>query len=220
MPGKNLEFADAFANEYDQSIVGNNWNSPQLLFELLNPLLCQKSNLLDLGIGTGESSVLFYRAGHRITGVDGSVNMLKQCKKKDITEKLIHYDLEKTPLPLNDENFDAIISNGVFHLIHPLRPIFSEVARILMPEGYFIFTYENTKNSINYSEVEKGIWENKTTSGVLTYKHSQYYIKKLLVSNHFNLIESKQFLAFRNTEQKKDYFFTAVLAQLKPNRPH
>lgn len=220
MPGKNLELANNFANEYDNSVVRNNWLGPQFLFELLQPLLQPKSNILDLGIGTGESSILFNKSGHIITGLDGSQNMLEQCKKKITEIKLVLHDLENCPLPFSNTSFDAIISNGVFHLTNPLSPIITEAARILKPQGYFVFTYENTDDTVNYSEIEPGIWEFETQTGVLTYKHSNSYIEKQLVSNQFKLINRQQFLAFQNTELQKDFYFTAVLAELQPNQQH
>jgi len=45
-------------------------------------------SLLDLGIGTGLSSVLFAKVGLNITDLDGSLEMLKECRKN----RLSHLD--------------------------------------------------------------------------------------------------------------------------------
>jgi ubiquinone/menaquinone biosynthesis C-methylase UbiE len=53
--------------------------------------------LLDLGMGTGLSSVLFVKAGLNITGLDGSLEMLKECQKKDSQKKLSNATFRRSP---------------------------------------------------------------------------------------------------------------------------
>lgn len=217
MPGKNLKLADNFAKNYDNLISENNWYGPKILFNNTNKFLNPKSKILDLGIGTGVSSVPFKNAGHFITGLDGSAQMLEQCKKKQISNELILHNLENQPFPFTNKTFDLIISCGVFHLIHPIFSIFSEVSRLLVTGGYFAFTYENNRDINGYKEIDPGIWETKTESGVLTYKHSDKYISELLLQNNFKIIKQKQFLAFVNQQLQKEYYFTVIVAILKPN---
>ena len=199
MPGINLKLADEFAADYDKSILKNNWNGPKVIFDLVKSHLTPNSKILDLGIGTGESSIRFQNRGCKVTGIDGSQEMLKQCSAKQIGKKLILHNLETTPFLLEKNSFDAVISNGVFHLIHPLKPIVGEVKRIIKPNGVFAFTYENSNNISDYTEIEKGIWEMKTKSGVFTYKHSNKFILNLLNENEFEIKKQKLFLAFKNT---------------------
>lgn len=217
MPGKNLQLADDFAADYDSSVLQNNWIGPKLLFELVEGELNTSSQILDLGIGTGESARRFVEAGHEVTGLDGSEKMLEQCRNKNISERLICQDLEQTPYTL-DNKFDAIISNGVFHLINPLKPLFDEVNSLLHPGGLFAFTFEEAGNIEKSIEIETGVWEMKTESGVLTYKHSLNYIQHLLAENNFTVLQQKQFLAFRNKKSNTDFNFTLIVARLQPNR--
>jgi predicted TPR repeat methyltransferase len=218
MPGINLKLADDFAAFYDESVLKNDWNSPQILYHEVFELLEQNSSILDLGIGTGASSVLFQKAGHRITGLDGSAQMLEQCKKKQIAETLVLHDLEKTPFPFKNSSFDAVISCGVFHLVHPISNIFAEIKRLLAPGGYFVFTFENVNDTATCSEVEPGIWETKTEYGVLCYKHAALYISNILFRHGFEIHSQKRFMAFRSKELDKEFYFTAILAKLKQNR--
>jgi len=216
MPGDNLKLANQFAAEYDSTINDENWIGPQILFLELNPFLQPKSNILDLGIGTGASSVPFKKENHQITGVDDSVEMLKICKAKNIAEKLILHDLEKMPLPLTDQSFHAVISNGVFHLIHPILPVIEEIKRLLIPNGYFVFTFEKSADLENSTEIKPGIWEKRTNTGVLTYKHSTDYIFEILRRNNFKIIFQTEFLAFVNQQPEKEYYFTVLVARLNP----
>lgn len=214
MPKNNLKFADEFAANYDNSVLQNNWIGPEVMFNSINHLLKSKANILDMGIGTGESSLPFQKAGHSITGVDGSIKMLEECRKKKIASTHILYNLEEMPFPIKDKLFDAIISNGVFHLIHPLKPIFSEVKRLLKPGGIFAFTFEGIENISGLKEIENGIWEKKTETGVFTYKHNPILIQKILLENNFTVITKNQFLAFKNKKSQTEFYFNAIVVQL------
>ena len=213
MPGNNLKYADDFAPDYDNTILNNNWNGPELLFNTTKDLLKPKSEILDIGIGTGESSKRFQQAGHIITGLDGSSNMLEQCQQKKIGLAYILHDIEKFPFPIKNENFDVVISNGVFHLIFPLLPVISELKRILKPTGIFAFTYENTHEQSESIEIQPGIWERKTESGVLTYKYSEELISEYLHINNFKMLGHTRFLAFTNRQIQKDMYFNVIVAQ-------
>ncbi|MDB4584398.1 class I SAM-dependent methyltransferase [Draconibacterium sp.] len=213
MPGNNLKYADDFAPDYDNTVLNNNWNGPELLFNTTKDLLKPKSEILDIGIGTGESSKRFQQAGHIITGLDGSNNMLEQCQQKKIGSAYILHDIEKFPFPIKNKNFDAVISNGVFHLIFPLLPVISELKRILKPTGIFAFTYENTEEQSESSEIQPGIWERKTESGVLTYKYSEELISEYLHINNLKILGQTRFLAFTNRQVQKDIYFNAIVAQ-------
>lgn len=215
MPKTNLNLADDFAKDYDKSILKNDWNGPKIIFDEVSEFVTSKSKILDLGIGTGESSKKFQKAGYEVTGLDGSPKMLAQCKKKKIGKKLILHNLENSPFPLENNLFDAVISNGVFHLINPVKQIFSEVRRILKVGGFFAFTFENTNNIKGYKEIESGVWVMTTKTGVTTFKLSEQYISELLIQNNFEVINQKQFLAYTNPELQKQFYFTLIVARLK-----
>ena len=141
--------------------------------------------------------------------------MLELCKAKNIGKKLVLQNLEETPFALKTDVYDAIISNGVFHLINPIKPIFLEAERILKSKGIFAFSFENSDDTLNYTEIEQGVWMMKSGAGVFTYKYSEEYIAELLYQNNFVVHKHKQFLAYVDNELKKETFFTIVVAQLK-----
>ena len=217
MPGNNLKLADDFAAEYDQKILNNNWNGPELIFSSSQTFLKPNSKLLDLGIGTGESSIRFQNAGHRIVGLDGAKKMLEQCRSKNIGIQHVQHDLEQPPFPFEKNTFDAVISNGVFHLIHPLKPVFAEVSKILKPNGIFTFTYENTLDTAELNQIDSGVWERKTESGVFTYKHSSEIIQNYQQNCGFETILQKKFLAFISPQQNKKVYFNTVVTRLNPS---
>ena len=113
--------------------------------------------------------------------------------------------------------FDAVISNGVFHLIHPVNSVFKEIERIIRPRGIFIFTYEPAIKLTVFNKIEPGIWKTKTTSGIITYKHEDKYIFQELAYSHFEILEESRFLAFKNKQNDKEYYFTAVMVKQMGN---
>ncbi|NQU85900.1 MAG: class I SAM-dependent methyltransferase [Mariniphaga sp.] len=213
MPGKNIQLANQFAKDYDEQVLKNKWIGPDILYNLLQEYIREGQNLLDLGIGTGASSLPFYKAGLNITGIDGSTEMLKICRAKKFTNKLIPLDLENNPLPFEKESFDIVISNALLHLIHPLESLFKDALLILKADGVFSFTYEDSDDTSGYNQIEPGVWEKKTESGVFTFKHEKTYIRNLLNRNRFKKIKENRFLAFYNKELKKEFYFTAIVAQ-------
>lgn len=73
---------DEFASIYDSKVKEYNSYGHEVLFGMCYEYIKPGDSLLDLGIGTGLSSVLFAKAGLNITGLEESLEMLKECRKK------------------------------------------------------------------------------------------------------------------------------------------
>lgn len=71
------------------------------------------------------------------------LNREEMLQNPQLTDHVIH-DLNRDPLlPFADNEFDAVICTvSVEYLIHPFE-LFSEIARILKKDGYFIVTFSN-----------------------------------------------------------------------------
>jgi 2-polyprenyl-3-methyl-5-hydroxy-6-metoxy-1,4-benzoquinol methylase len=70
------------ARYYDQTAKATGWIAPQVAFGMLYEYVEAGQSLLDLGIGTGLSSVLFRRAGLRVSGMDADPEMIEVCRWK------------------------------------------------------------------------------------------------------------------------------------------
>lgn len=100
-------------------------------------------DILDLACGTGNFTRLFsdmVQPG-TIIGVDLSLPMLRQCRRKlkeqnntDIT--LMRVDVTKWPFAL--ETFDRILCAGALHLFPDIQNVFNSIYRSLKKGGYFI----------------------------------------------------------------------------------
>jgi SAM-dependent methyltransferase len=97
--------------------------------------------VLDIGCGSGVDTIFAARItgpNGKAVGIDATSEMLKRAKDN---LKLMHLknvsfkEASAENLPFPDENFDVVISNGVFNLVPRKSKALSEVFRILKPKG-------------------------------------------------------------------------------------
>lgn len=110
--------------------------APKLVIKHLDSAAAR---ILDLGCGTGLSSLLFFKAGHQVTGIDGSRAMIERARKLPF-KKLIAQNLEK-PLRVKDQSFDAAVMVGVMEYIDGPAAVLAQVYRKLKPGGVFGLTF-------------------------------------------------------------------------------
>ena len=212
-----LQQTDEFAVHYDEYISKTSWYGPQMLFGLLYEYIQKDENLLDLGIGTGLSSLPFEKAGMRIYGVDGSEEMIRICRDKGFTEDIRQADLVDFKSPYGVAVFDHVISQGVFHLIGHLETVFKEVARSLRKGGTFSFTYDefNPDQPSDFQrETEEGVFSKANEdSGILAFQHSREYFLNLVEHHDMKIIRETEFLAYRDTSSGREYYFSVLIAE-------
>jgi ubiquinone/menaquinone biosynthesis C-methylase UbiE len=200
---------------YDDQARKTNWFGPEVVFGLAYEFVKPGDALLDLGIGSGLSSVLFHRAGVQVYGLDGSGEVLEVCRLKGFARELKEHDLREMPLPYPSGCFNHVISVAVLNSFKDLSPLFGEAARIMKPGGIFAFTVEEHKPgqeesyAINRVEVDEAP---KEDAAVRLYRHRQDDLARLLVQEGFELLKSLEFLAFKYPAQNMDIFFKAYVA--------
>ena len=132
-------FNSDHVNEYDKNAEKAKWLDPAIVFGMAYRFVKPGDHLLDIGIGTGLSSQLFYKAGVEIYGIDFSPKMLACCRSKKLAKDLKEHDLSTTPYPYGADSMDHAVCTGVTHLLKDMAPIFQELGRILKPGGIFAF---------------------------------------------------------------------------------
>lgn len=207
---------------YDRQARETNWLGPQVVFGLAYEFLKSGETLLDLGIGSGLSSILFHQAGLRVYGLDGSREILEVCKAKGFTVELKLHDLRSLPLPYPSASFDHVICLAVLNSFDDLGPLFGEAARIMKEQGIFAFTVEEQKPGqedryeINRVEIAE---KPKAEDSVTLYRHSEGYIAGLLDRTGFISLRALEFLAFTYPAEKRDIFFKAYVARKGASPP-
>ena len=97
-------------------------------------------SVLDLGIGTGNLSVLFARQGCQIYGTDFSPSMLEQAQRKLPQAVLVQADLRQSWPTALDRSFDRIVSAYVFHHFDLAQKValLRRLAALLTPGGRMV----------------------------------------------------------------------------------
>lgn len=96
--------------------------------------------VLDAGCGPGFFSVLLARAGHIVSGIDGSSGMLAHARENaahfGVSPHLLQGDFGT--LPFTAETFDLVISRNVTHIIRDHLRVYGEWLRVLKPQGVLL----------------------------------------------------------------------------------
>lgn len=184
---------DQYAKEYDDQIKNYQCYIAEVLFGLSYEYIKKGESLLDVGIGTGISAGLFNLAGLVISGIDGSKEMLEICKNKQIAKELIEQDLLVFPWPYQNEQFDHVISCGVFHFMGDLDRVFQEIARIQKTSGVFAFTVMDW-NDDQGGQGGQERYKKQVEDGLDIFSHQISYIDTLLKNYHYH--KEKEIVCF------------------------
>lgn len=99
-----------------------------------------KLKVLDIGCGPGFFSILLSKAGHDVTGIDGSDAMLDEAVRKaeiyEVSPRF--YRMDAHNLKFASETFDLIISRNVTHTLQDHRKAYKEWMRVLKPGGILL----------------------------------------------------------------------------------
>ncbi|MGX7244343.1 class I SAM-dependent methyltransferase [Enterococcus quebecensis] len=100
-------------------------------------LLPQKiKTVLDIGCGTGELTNQIAQLGHKVTGIDQSINMINQAKKSHPNLNFLQEDILNPSDQL--EMYDIAFSNAVFHWIPDQELLLKNISELLNENGQLI----------------------------------------------------------------------------------
>lgn len=145
-----------WAPTYDRDACKWKYTGPEKLAERLKPYLKERMKLVDLCCGTGLNGMQHKDLGLDITGVDYSMEMLEEAKKKGCYKLLVKADASRTPFRTN--SFDALVCATALEYYSDKEPFIKEISRIVKPEGIIgILTYctKNGQHIIPKSKLEE-----------------------------------------------------------------
>jgi ubiquinone/menaquinone biosynthesis C-methylase UbiE len=163
---------------------------PNLVIKHLNSTTAR---ILDLGCGTGLSSLLFFKAGYQVVGIDSTRAMIKSASRLPF-QKLICQNLEK-PLRVKDQSFDASVMIGVMEYINDPIVVLGQVRRKLKQGGIFGLTFP-----------QKIKWY--TEIGMKSYYKKE--VEPLMRKVGFRIIERKRVLGIEE-HGRRAYYWLYVL---------
>lgn len=128
------------ANWYEEYLKGDDTYHAKViapnLMRILEPR--QGMQVLDLACGEGYFARLIHKSGADVIGADIAHELIAKAKKSDP-------DIEFHATPADtldfapDSSFDAIVCVLALQNMQDLTPVFKQCARVLKPEGRFIF---------------------------------------------------------------------------------
>jgi SAM-dependent methyltransferase len=133
-------FFDSVAGRYDRVYAPSTSESRARMARVIMEIPA-RSRVLDLGVGTGRELSALLDAGHTVTGLDVSPEMLARCARRTRPVPLVLGDLWGE-LPFGRGAFDAVVAlHGT--LGHPtsreaLEPFAREVGRVMAKGGVFV----------------------------------------------------------------------------------
>ncbi|MEO2159562.1 MAG: class I SAM-dependent methyltransferase, partial [bacterium] len=99
-------------------------------------------NVLEIGAGTGANILFYPKNGIELTLSEPDKHMRTQLEAKVKNQGLDHMTISSHTIEENhtpDATFDCVVSTLVCCSVPNLESAFSEIKRILKPDGYFIF---------------------------------------------------------------------------------
>lgn len=162
---------DGYAENFDEHLIGQlHYRAPELLYNLLSPMLHKKGeglDVLDLGCGTGLCGPLFRDVASHLVGVDLSPGMLDKARKRNIYDDLLLGDVTLA-LSASIAAYDLVVSTDVFIYFGDLQRVFELVYAALRPGGMFAFSTESAEHVDQYELRVSG-----------RYAHAAEYISRL-----------------------------------------
>jgi len=115
-----------------------------------------KKTVIDIGAGTGSLGEELLSHGFKtIDGLDISKDMLDLCSTKNIYRNLFAVPLECTPTKdIKENSYDAAISAGCYVTGHIPLETLEELARMVKPGGYIVFSLNDPNFQLNYMEIQ------------------------------------------------------------------
>jgi SAM-dependent methyltransferase len=212
---------ERFAEIYDQvmgSVDYEGWADYVEL--LLERFVRSPRSVVDLACGTGSSTLPFARRGYTVAGVDLSVAMLNQARRKAAEDGLdaVFYegDLCRFELP---EKFDLalLFQDGLNYLLseEQLACGLTRVYAVLNPGSLFIF--DLTRPGLRPGAQGGGISWADLDDFTLIWESSYNHGDKLwsVTLTVFQLVEGGLYTKFREKHQEKEHDPELVIELLK-----
>lgn len=189
---------------YDKKYNSNSpiWGKAKLDIELKKFLsLLDGNNILDLGIGEGQNSIVLSELGYNITGVDVSKKSLDICKSNSSNIELIQSDIRN--FTIEKDKYDLIMSRCALHFLHKndVKNIINNMKSNLKENGLVYISVFSTENpsfhkkldNDNFEILENNMLHNKSDDTYTSFFTKEEILelfsefKTILISDEYSL---------------------------------
>lgn len=151
IPGEYVrELFDQYSEIFDHHLLDIlEYHTPTLLRQGFQSVLekdMRFRNVLDLGCGTGLAGLAFQAMADQLTGIDISLQMIRQARAKNIYHILRCGDILSF-LDHTDESYDLFVASDVLVYMGNLSPVFKGVRQRSVAGAYFVFSTEITQKN-------------------------------------------------------------------------
>lgn len=119
--------------------------------------------VLDLGCGAGFLSNYLAAEGHRVTGIDTTMENLIVAKLHDESRRVAYQRGDACDLPFADGSFDVVCAMDLLEHVEEPHRLIAEASRVLRPGGTFFFHTFNRNRLANVIVIKGVEWFVKNT---------------------------------------------------------
>lgn len=168
---------------------GDRYESPERLRDFSHIIyilnLSEGSKVLDLGVGSGWTSIFLAKMGYVVTGLDISPEMIKiacaKAKRENVNVNFKVMDMEKINI---DEKFDAILIYDTLHHCFYESQVIANCKKLLKNQGKILIIEPNF-----YHGKDPKAQKIAQRYGVLEKGYSPGYLIKILKNHGFSEIK-------------------------------
>ncbi len=105
----------------------------------------ERLNVLDIGCGAGFFSILMAKAGHKVTSIDYTENMVRSAKEnaKEAGVAIDVRQMDAQNLTFAEDSFDLVVTRNVTWVMEEPEKAYREWMRVLKPGGRMVNFDEN-----------------------------------------------------------------------------
>jgi predicted TPR repeat methyltransferase len=175
---------DTFAEtgEYDETFDAWGYVGPETAAAILRNWVPLDAHVLDAACGSGLTGRALANLGYRhIHGIDISAKLLEAAGRSGAYSKLSRVDMQRFPLPIDDDAYDAVDFIGALTYFETSE-ILRELCRVVRPGGHVVFSQRddimrNRDYGALLDEMEReGIWVRRFGTEPMPYlpHHPEY----------------------------------------------
>lgn len=177
---------------------------PKLFRDIISlTKLSKDSSILDIGCGTGKSTLPFVKKKYNLLGIDISESMLNMARKLSSKYKTVKYkkiSFERINLPEN--HLDLIIIGTALHWLDP-KIAYKKAYKTIKPGGHIAIFWEPMEFLRSLPQSIKSVLISNCPNYPLTSNKNKGWMKieKRLKSNKFLKIQIREYSYIQNYNQ-------------------